>query len=125
MGKEIVTHKITIPGELPDLNTIIEVAKQHYGNYSRMKRVNTETVTWVAKKLPVMTRIRLTCRWYCKDRKKDKDNISVGIKFILDGLVEAGIIANDGWKQVDSFGHEFYVDKQKPRVEVIIEEMEG
>ena len=123
MGKEIVTHKITIPGELPDLNTIIEVAKQHYGQYAKLKKENTESVAWIAKKLPTMERIKLTCRWYCKDKRKDKDGIATGIKFILDGLVEAGIIANDGWKQIDSFGHEFYVDKQKPRVEVMIEEV--
>lgn len=116
-------HKIVISGELPDLNTIIASAKQHYGQYAKLKRDNTKLVAWAAKKLPNMKRIKLTLHWYCKDKRKDKDNTAVGVKFILDGLVEAGIIADDGWKQVDSFGHEFYVDKHNPRVEVEIEEV--
>ena len=116
-------HKIIICGELPNLNEIIASAKSHYGSYSSLKKVYTQKVVWLSKKLPKMTRINLTCNWYCKNEKKDKDNIAVGIKFILDGLVEGGIIENDGWKQINDFSHKFYVDKTNPRVEVEIEEV--
>ena len=111
----------TIPGELPDLNQIIEAAKSHYGAYAKLKRTNTELVAWQAKQLPKMERVNVTCRWICKDKRKDKDNIMAGTKFILDGLVMAGKLENDGWKQIGDINHEFDVDKDNPRVEVELE----
>ena len=70
-----------------------------------------------------MERVFITFRWFCKNRKKDSDNIVVGKKFILDGLVEAGVLKNDGWKQVAGFKDEFEVDRDNPRIEIIIEEV--
>lgn len=61
--------------------------------------------------------------WYCKDRRKDKDNVIAGQKFVFDGLQKAGIIEDDGWKQVGNISHEFKIDKKNPRV--IIEIIEG
>jgi len=116
-------YKLVIPGELPDLNQIIKVSKIHYGAYSKLKKDNTDKVTWIAKKLPKMKRIDLDITWYCKNKRKDKDNIASGIKFLLDGLVKAGVIKNDGWREVNSFSHNFKVDKDNPRVEIEIKEV--
>ena len=112
--------KIIIPGELPDLNQIIDAAKLHYAKYAKMKKENTETVAWLAKGIKIDKQIDLVVTWYCKDKRKDKDNIAAGIKFILDGIVAAGVIKNDGWKEVGSFEHRFMVDKEYPRIEVEI-----
>ncbi|WP_069649655.1 RusA family crossover junction endodeoxyribonuclease [Caloranaerobacter ferrireducens] len=115
--------KIVIPGELPDLNQIIEAAKSHYGQYSKLKKQNTNIVAWAAKGKGRYKKIDLIITWYCKDRRKDKDNIAAGLKFILDGLVKAGVIENDGWKQINDFTHRFKVDKKNPRIEVEIKEV--
>jgi Holliday junction resolvase RusA-like endonuclease len=118
-----MTDKIVIPGELPDMNTIVEYSKQHWAKYSEMKREHTEKVAWIAKtELEPMQKVDLYFIWYCRNRRKDKDNIIVGQKYIIDGLVEAGILANDGWKQIGNIAHEFEVDKDNPRVEVEISE---
>lgn len=120
--------KIVIPGELPDLNTIIAESKKGrkgYQPYAIMKKEYTQTVAWIAKaKIKrQLEKIDLEINWFCKNKRKDKDNIMAGTKFILDGLVEAGIIENDGWKQIGDISHKFKVDKQKPRIEVIIKEV--
>ena len=80
-------------------------------------------VAWLAKGKGHFEKIDLDITWYCKNKKKDKDNIAAGIKFILDGLVMADAIEDDGWKQVNSFKHSFKVDKLNPRVEVRIREV--
>ena len=117
--------KLIIPGELPDLNQIIKASKSHYRAYSKLKKENTDLIHYLVKKTPKMERISLNITWYCKDKRKDKDNISVGIKFILDGLVKAGVIENDGWKQIENFTHRFEVDKKNPRIEIeLIENIE-
>lgn len=120
--------KIIIPGELPDLNTIIAESKKGrkgYQPYAILKRENTEKVAWIAKSKikKKLDKINLEISWICKDKRKDKDNIQAGIKFILDGLVEAGVIENDGWKQIGDITHKFNVDKHNPRIEVVIKEV--
>ena len=105
------------------MNQIIKVSKIHYGAYAKMKRDNTKMVKWAAKGLPKLERIDLNIKWICRNKRKDKDNIAAGTKFILDGLVEAGVINNDGWKEIGNITHSFAVDKDNPRVEVRIEEV--
>ena len=115
--------KFTIPGELPDLNQIIKASKSHYMAYSTLKKKNTELVMWASKGLKKIERADFTITWYCKNRRKDKDNIAAGTKFIFDGLVENGILPNDGWKQIGDVKHVFKVDKENPRIEVELEEI--
>ena len=53
-GIAMITDKIemTIPGELPDLNTIIAESKKGNRNwqpYNHMKKEHTEKIAWIAK----------------------------------------------------------------------------
>jgi len=103
------------------MNTIVKKSKSHYMAYSNMKKDYTALVQISAGNLPKIERADFEITWYCKDRRKDPDNVSGGgIKFILDGLVKAGVLENDGWRQIKSIKHKFEVDKENPRVEVKI-----
>jgi Holliday junction resolvase RusA-like endonuclease len=66
----------------------------------------------------------LEITYYMENRKKDPDNILSSKKFILDGLVQAGVLENDGWKQIKGFDESWEVDKKNPRVEVEFKEVE-
>lgn len=116
--------KLTIPGTLPGLNEIIDAAKGHWNNYREMKELHTNHVAWRAKRLPAIQSADLIITWYCKDKRKDKDNIMAGTKFILDGLQKANVIPNDGWTEIRDITNRFRVDKLEPRVEVEIIEVE-
>lgn len=120
--------KIVIPGELPTMNEIIAESKRGRGKYqpyNEIKREYTETIAWIVKSKikKKYKRINLEIMWVCKNRRKDKDNIIAGTKFILDGLVEGGAIPNDGWKEIGNINHRFKTDKNDPRVEVVITEV--
>lgn len=121
------TDTIIIPGELPDLNQIIEEAKNHWSNYSSLKKTNTQIVAYCTKQhvKQKYKKIDIEINWVCKNKRKDKDNIMAGTKFILDGLVAAGIIKNDGWAHIGEIRHRCTVDKQEPRIEVKITEVAG
>lgn len=106
------------------MNEIIAVSKKHYMAYADMKKKYTDLVHYHANKLPKVKKADFVISWYCPNRKKDKDNIMVGVKFILDGLVNAAVIENDGWSQVGDIYHMFKVDKDNPRVEITIKELE-
>lgn len=117
---------VTIPGELPDLNTYNnkQGINKFYGN--KIKQEATELVEWCCKGKPKITEypINITFNWYCKNKRKDKDNIRFGAKFILDGMQKAGVIRNDGWGEIGSLADNYYIDKDNPRIEVeIIEKL--
>lgn len=68
-------------------------------------------------------RAKVTITYYFKTRgRRDPDNYSG--KFILDGLVQAGMIEDDSFKCIDLRLKGGY-DKRHPRTEIIIEDMEG
>jgi Holliday junction resolvase RusA-like endonuclease len=117
--------KLIIPGTLPTMNEIIDAAKSHWASYRVMKEDNTNLVAWPAKakRFPKMERVNVVITWICPNKLHDKDNIMAGQKFIFDGIKEAGVLKNDGWKQIGDVTHKFAVDKLNPRIEIEFEEV--
>ena len=112
-----------IPTTLPTLNEIIAAAKSGQGKgnaYSRMKKSVTDAVCWCAKeaKLQPMDQVTILCYWKEKTKRKDPDNLVAAKKFILDGLVKAGILPDDGWAHVLGFADKWVVDAKNPGVYV-------
>ena len=116
---------LVIPCELPALNQVLDAGKAHWSRYAKLKKEYSTLVSILAKiqLRPVQERVRIGFRWYCRDRRKDPDNICSAKKFVLDGLIAANILKNDGWKQVASFSDNFKVDAVNPRIEVTISEI--
>lgn len=123
----ISTYTLIIEGELTDLNTFNRASYQSRWNANSIKKTETEKVARLAKSQlkPLNPPIYIEYRFYVKDRRKDPDNIVFARKFINDGLVDAGIIPNDGWKEIDGWNDVWLVDKENPRVEVIIKEVKS
>lgn len=120
-------YKLIIPGELPTMNEIIDEAKTHWNNYREQKNDQTELVAWEAKraKLPYIPVVKFEITYFRKSRAYDPDNIAAAKKFILDGLVEAGVLENDGWKQIKGWSEDWSVDSINPRVEVVLINIRG
>jgi Holliday junction resolvase RusA-like endonuclease len=119
--------KLIIPGRLPGLNDMTDAARRNRYESAKMKKEYTELVAWCAKRarLPRMERADLVVTWHEPNKRRDKDNIMAGQKFIWDGLVEAGVLPNDGWNQIGDITHRFRVDKANPRVEVELIEVKA
>ena len=120
--------KITIKGRLPGTNDIIGAAKKGRGNYqpySIMKAEYTDMIGWIAKQLPKYGREDIAITWYEPNLRRDPDNITGGgTKFILDGLVAAGVIKDDSQRYINSNSHRYKLDRKEPRIEVIVKEAE-
>ena len=111
--------KFVIEGELPSLNEYILTERGNKYAAARIKKEWTEAVAWQTKGLPRIEKpVMVKCSWYVKDRRKDSDNIAFAAKFLLDGLVLAGVLPDDGYEWIRGIGHWFSVDKERPRVEV-------
>jgi len=110
------------------MNDIIGEARTH-----RMASAKTkaEVTAKVANAAMIQNKSRMTfdrpiilrCMWFETNRRRDPDNIVAGKKYVLDGLVAAGILAKDGWPQVAGFDDKWDVSKEHPGVLVTVEEV--
>jgi len=111
---------LTIPLPLPDLNQVIAAAKSHPKAYSRLKKVATHKVWGLAmsaKLTPIKHPVTILFVWYPKNNRMDHDNRMHGQKYILDGLVLAGVFPDDRPRWVVGLHHDFEApDKKNPRV---------
>lgn len=120
-------QKFFIPGQLPGLNEVLAKANKRRGKwnaYDDLKRSYGEYIGMYVKrsKLKPMTLVAVAFHWVEPNRKRDKDNIAMAKKFILDALVETGVLPNDGWANVEGFSDTFAIDKQRPGVWVTLTE---
>lgn len=113
---------LIIEGTMPDLNEVIDEAKIHWSRYYKLKKTWTDIVAWscLSQRIPHFENLILIVSWIEPNRRKDPDNIAFAKKFILDGLVSAKVIDNDGWNHVLGWTDEFIVDKDNPRVKVCL-----
>lgn len=114
--------QIIIQGELTDLNTYINSERRNRFLAAKIKQDNTATVYYTALGLtPVVNYpVSINITWYTPNRRKDPDNIAFAKKFIMDGLVAAGILSNDTRAYISGFSDNFITDKKNPRIEVNI-----
>ena len=110
----------TIEDELTDLNTYINAERSNRFLAAKIKREETNRCAFYARKaqLEPITEYPIYIRytWVIPDRRKDLDNIAFAKKWVQDGLVQAGIIENDGQKQIAGFVDDFKINKDNPCV---------
>jgi hypothetical protein len=64
----------------------------------------------------------LEINWFVKDYRTDSDNIFFAVKFILDGIVKAGVLPGDSRRYVRNIYHNIF--NQKPsKIEVIFKKV--
>lgn len=75
---------------------------------SNIKKKETEVVMVMARRLkPIHGKVDIEMHWRWLDRKVDPDNIAFCKKYVMDGLVKAGVLKNDGWNNINSFKDTF------------------
>ena len=118
--------KVTIPIRLPGLNEYVDVCRGNKYEAANFKRqVENDCLIFIKAALrgKTLNSIGIVFKWFEKNRQRDKDNICFAKKFILDAMQKGRVLQNDGWSQVQYFRDEFEIDKDKPRVEILIEEL--
>lgn len=120
---------LIIAGRLDGLNEYTRACRKNKFAGAQMKKENETIISaYIMEQLRGIHFdgvVELSFRWYEKDRKRDLDNIAMAKKFILDALVNNGIIVADGWKGVVGFTDQFFVDSDNPRIEVDIKKAGG
>lgn len=124
-----MTYRLVIPGSLPGLNEYIEAERRNKYAAANIKRQTESVIISAAKEQ--LRGVRLTrpvvmrYTWVERNRRRDRDNVAFARKFVQDALVRCGVLRRDGWKEIAGFTDAFMVDRDRPRVEVTLEETEG
>lgn len=117
---------VTIRGDFPGLNEYIAAIRASRGKWNKgndMKRRDQASIKAQLPRIRYDGPMQLKYRFYCKDRRRDLDNISGYFhKIFQDAMVERGIIPDDGWRYIRGFSDEFVLDRNNPRIEVDIVE---
>jgi len=103
--------QITINQKYPTLNEYIKVERSNMYGASAMKKQFTNISRTYAEvsKIKIDKKVDIEFVWGITNKKSDPDNIAFGKKFILDGFVEAGLMENDGHKQINSLKDTFVI----------------
>ena len=121
-------YKLTINGRLDGLN---EYTKQnrinkYTGNICKRKnerRIQSamiEQLNGVKIEKPVY----IDFLWVEKDHRRDLDNIAFAKKFFLDAAQKEGLLIRDDFRYVKGFTDRFDFDKDNPRIEITIREID-
>jgi hypothetical protein len=120
------TFQFFIPGPLPGMNDIINDSRklQHWrlrsGTAQRRSRWDESRKQWIelisshiklegGSLLHTFDRAHFEFTWIEANKRRDPDNIAAAKKLLFDGMIVAGLIENDGWKQVASFKDTFEI----------------
>lgn len=111
-----------ILGEFTQLNDYIRVERANKFGAASIKENETARAERACDGLPKLARypVDVTFTWYREDRRTDPDNIGFAAKFVLDGMVKAGVLRDDGMTEIASITHRFKVDKNTPGVSVYV-----
>lgn len=95
-----------IPFRLPGLNEFLRAAKGNKYQAARIKKYVDQDIALFLKGR-VKKPVHVTFVWFEPNRRRDKDNVAFGKKFILDALQKKGVLPNDNNKWVSGFTDEF------------------
>ena len=100
-----MNNNVTIVGGLAGLNEMIDTARRNRYESAKQKKKYTRLVEKELKAQGCIPdkpydALGVTSVWIESGRARDPDNIRVGIKYVLDAMVNTGVITNDSMKHI-------------------------
>ena len=118
-----MTYRFEIPMRLMGLNEFIRANRSNKYLGAKCKKQEQEFIKIYIRQqlgnIKIDKPVRGKFIWIEENKKRDLDNICFAKKFILDSLVEAGVLKDDNRKMVCGFKDDFgYADESKVIVEL-------
>lgn len=99
---------IRINGKLPSLNEYIAACRTSPHVGAKLKQETEQLIIiQLARLKPITSPAIIHFTWHEKTRRRDKDNVAAGKKFILDAMQRAGKLVNDNNKYIAGFTDRF------------------
>ncbi len=112
-------QQLNIDGVRPGANDCLW---KHWRVFDKIKADQQRDIAYYIRKcqLKPMRWTRLEFFWFEPNRHRDIDNVMFAQKFVLDALVQTGILEDDGWEQVKKITHHVIQDPEYPGVTVYL-----
>ena len=118
----LTAKKIKIVGKLPSLNEYIEACRRNPHCGAKMKASTEAAIIPQLAKLPKIDKpVHISFIWHEANKRRDKDNVAAGKKFILDALQKAGKLINDNNDYIAGFTDRFDYSGKEYGCTLIIE----
>ena len=89
----------------PTLNEQINLNRSHWSKGAQSKKQHTQTIALIARSYvlkPFPGKVWIDFHWQVKSFACDADNVAGAAKFIMDGLVNAGVLTKDSLMVIQS-----------------------
>lgn len=101
-------YRAVIEVKVPSLNEYIEACRRNKYAAANMKKYTEAEIAPYLMRLPTFGKpVFIHFLWIERDHRRDCDNVAAGKKFILDAMVKAGKLKDDGRKYVLGFTDDF------------------
>ena len=101
-------NTVEIKGKLPSLNEYIDACRTNRQMGAKLKQETEQFIIIQLRRMkPITSPVILHFKWHEKNRRRDKDNVAAGKKFILDAMQKAGKLVNDNNKYIAGFTDRF------------------
>lgn len=122
-------HNLVIQGKYPGLNDYIHELARSPMCGGRIKKNNQRDIEMQIlcqlRKTEIKTPIKIHYTYFEENKRRDMDNVSGFFhKVFQDALTCTEKISDDGWKHIVGYSDAFCIDRNNPRIEIIIEEVE-
>ena len=122
-----MTQSFVIHGKLPSLNEVIDANRANPRAGAKLKRKVQSDIGWAIHHFnlrPMEGPVSVSIEWHEPNRRRDVDNITSAVKFILDALVSCGVLDGDSQRYVPQppVNH-VSIDTFHPRIVVTLEEV--
>lgn len=119
-------YEFVINGRMPGLNEYINKERSNRYMGSKMKKEWNEVTEYAIrqqlKRVQIIGQVRLHYIFYEMNNRRDLDNVAgFAHKIIQDALVRTNVIKDDSPKYVVGFTDKFAIDRENPRILVMIE----
>lgn len=109
-----------IIGKMPSLNEVIGKTRlNRFAGASMKKKLQQDIKTQLLHQMalkgitkPLEKACDIKFTFYETNKKRDKDNLISSQKFLLDSMVEVGLLKNDGWKWINNLAYDFKIDNE-------------
>ena len=114
---------------MPSLNDVVLANRSNRYKGARLKNDVEEVIGWAIKQAlvigtlkPVKKPCEIYIEWHESTKRRDVDNVKSSVKFVLDSMVQNGILINDNRRYVKQV-HDLVIDDDADFVVVKIKEM--
>jgi Holliday junction resolvase RusA-like endonuclease len=104
-----------IQSQLPTLNDYIQKERGNWAAAASIKKKGTLAVqleVMSQNRKPIEGTVDVELYWIVPDNRQDADNVFFATKYILDGMVKAGVLQEDGRKNIRHISHKIRTIKK-------------